>query len=117
MLTETFKRPFEPLNRINRLAVDTCKSVADAQMSSLRGYMELLEDQTSSATAIRDLESIKGFVRAQPDRFNQLVKRMSDDVREFSGIAENFRNEVFEVFREPLTAASENTADPKDNES
>ncbi|MDL0433478.1 phasin family protein [Marinobacter sp. TBZ242] len=117
MATDTLKPFPEPLNRINRLVVDTCKSVTDAQMSSLRGYMELLEDQAGSATAIRDLESIKGFVRVQPDRFNQLVKRMSDDIREFSGIAENFRNEAFEVFREPLTATSEDTVDPKDNES
>lgn len=99
MFTDTFKFSAEPVNRLNKLVMDTYQGVVDAQMASLRGYMELLEEQTKSAAAIRDFDGIKSFVEEQPERFNQLVKKMSDDVQQFAKVAEDFRNEASELLK------------------
>ncbi|MFW5824605.1 MAG: phasin family protein [Marinobacter sp.] len=100
MISDNFKFPPESMNRVNKLFIDAYEGMVDAQMASLRGYMQLLEDQTRAASAIRDLDGVKGFMEDQPERFNQLVKRMTDDLEQFSAVAEEFRNSATQLFQE-----------------
>ncbi|NMT64954.1 phasin family protein [Marinobacter orientalis] len=113
MVTDTFTLSSEPLNRLNRLVMDTCQRAADAQMTSLYSYMALLEDQTREAAAIRNFKGIKGFLGNQPTRVKQVITRMSEDRKQFSEIAENFRNGAFELFRARVVANPEGTYQPK----
>ncbi|QSP94315.1 phasin family protein [Marinobacter salinisoli] len=106
MFTDTLKFSAEPVTRLNKLVMNTCESLVDAQIASLHGYMGLLEEQAKSATAIRDFDGIKGFVEEQPQRFSQLVERVSEDFKQFSKVAEDFRKDAGQVFQsedEPAT--------------
>ncbi|PXX91788.1 hypothetical protein DIT71_07970 [Marinobacter vulgaris] len=115
MATDTFRYTLssEPLNRLSKLMMETYKDAADAQMSSLQSYMELLEEQANSATAIRDFKGIKSFVVEQPTRLKQVVTQMAEDTKQFSGIAQNFRKEAFEVFRARLIPNADETGKSK----
>lgn len=106
MFTDTLKNTAEPVNRLNKLVMDTCEGIVDAQMTSIRGYLGLLEEQTKAVTTIRDIEGVKSFVEDQPERFNQLVKRMSEDLQQFARVAEDFRNEASQLFQS--TVVNEN---------
>lgn len=99
MFTDTFKLSAEPVTRLNKLVMDTCENLVDAQISSLHGYMGLLEDQAKSATSIRDFDGVKGFVEEQPQRFNQLVERVTEDFKQLSKVAEDFRKEAGQLFQ------------------
>ncbi|MBZ2168272.1 phasin family protein [Marinobacter sp. F4216] len=99
MFADTFKFSAEPVTRLNKLVMDTCENLVDAQIASLRGYMGLMEDQARSATAIRDFDGVKGFVEEQPQRFSQLVERLTEDFKQLSVVAEDFRKEAGQLFQ------------------
>ncbi|HCW89613.1 MAG TPA: hypothetical protein DHU56_06105 [Marinobacter sp.] len=109
MFTDNLKPSSESMNRFNKLVMDTYEGLVEAQMESLRGYMEIVKDQSKSALAIRDLDDVKNFVKTQPERLNAVVNRMSEDFQHFSRITEEFRNETSGLFREPADGdAAEN---------
>lgn len=122
MFTDTFKISADPVNRLNKLVMSTYEGIVDAQMASLRGYMGLIEEQTKSAASIRDFDGVKSFVEEQPERFNQLVKQMSDDLQQYAKVAEEFRNEASQLLQgavkpedeeEPAAPAKQASASPK----
>ncbi|SFM18923.1 phasin family protein [Marinobacter zhejiangensis] len=112
MFTDSFKISSEPVNRLNKLMMETYSGIVDAQMSSLRGYMGLVEDQAKAAATIRDFDGVKGFVEAQPERFNQLVERMSEDLQQFAKVAEDFRNEASQLFQSTVAESAEAADQP-----
>lgn len=108
------KLNMEPLNQLNKLMMDTYSQLVEAQMSSLQGYLNLMEEQTRAATSIRDLDGLQQFVKAQPERFNQLVNKMSEQFESLSSSAVEFRDEANDVLRswfKELTAADASDAD------
>lgn len=108
------KMNMEPLNQLNKLMMDTYSQLVEAQMSSLQGYLNLMEEQTRAATSIRDLDGLQQFVKAQPERFNQLVNKMSEQFESLSSSAVEFRDEANDVLRswfKELTAADASDAD------
>lgn len=122
MFTDTFKLPSEPMKHINTLITDNYDSIIDAQMASIRGYMELAESQTKSVASIRDIQGVKDFIAEQPERFNQLVKRMSEDFQVFADVAAEFRNEASQLFQNSVASdvedakTSKTDALPKSNQ-
>lgn len=113
MFTDTFKLSSEPMTDINKLVMDTYDSVVDAQMASLRGYIELAETQARSVTTIRDIQGIKDFVADQPRQFNQLVNRMSEDLKVYADVAARFRDHASQLFQNTVTNDAEDADTPK----
>ncbi|MDV2077713.1 phasin family protein [Marinobacter xestospongiae] len=113
MFTDSFKFSSEPMTRVNKLMMDTCEGVVEAQMASLKGYLGLIEEQTRAAASIRDVDGVKGFVESQPERFNQLVNRVSEDFQQFSKVAEDFRNEASQLFQESAASNADDSAEAK----
>lgn len=113
MFTDSFKFSSEPMTRVNKLMMDTCEGVVEAQMASLKGYLGLIEEQTRAAASIRDVDGVKGFVESQPERFNQLVNRVSEDFQQFSKVAEDFRNEASQLFQESAAGNADDSAEAK----
>lgn len=113
MFTDSFKFSSEPMTRVNKLMMDTCEGVVEAQMASLKGYLGLIEEQTQAVASIRDVDGVKGFVESQPERFNQLVNRVSEDFQQFSKVAEDFRNEASQLFQESAASNADDSAEAK----
>lgn len=113
MFIDSFKFSSEPMTRVNKLMMDTCEGVVEAQMASLKGYLGLIEEQTRAAASIRDVDGVKGFVESQPERFNQLVNRVSEDFQQFSKVAEDFRNEASQLFQESAASNADDSAEAK----
>lgn len=109
MFTDSLEVSSEPMNRASKLFMDAYQGIVDAQMTSLRGYIEIIEDQSKSALAIRNVDDVKEFVKKQPDILNDVVKRMSEDLQHFAKISEELRSETGQLFRKPEEASSENT--------
>ena len=113
MFTDNIKLSSESITRFNKLVMDTYEGLVEAQMESLRGYMDIVKDQSKSALAIRDMDGMKNFVETQPERLNAVVNRMSEDFQRFSRVTEEFRNETSQLLRESTEAVPEKTTTAK----
>lgn len=106
---EQAKSLYAPLTKFNGVFVENIEKITELQLNALRTYAEFGIDQLKKAAEIRDAEDARAFTASQAEAASALNKKILDDAKAFSEIANSFKEQVENVVAETRTAATEST--------
>jgi phasin family protein len=102
---EQAKSMYAPLTKLNSLMVDNMEKMTEFQLSTIKSYAELSIDQMKKAVEIKDAESLRSFSSAQAEVASTVNKKIMEDAKVLSDLANDFKGQVEAVWKEATTDA------------
>lgn len=102
---EQAKSMYAPLTKLNSLMVDNMEKMTEFQLSTIKSYAELSIDQMKKAVEIKDAESLRNFSSAQAEVASTVNKKIMEDAKVLSDLANDFKGQVEAVWKEATTEA------------
>jgi len=100
---EQAKSMYAPLTKLNSLMVDNMEKMTEFQLSTIKSYAELSIDQMKKAVEIKDAESLRSFSSAQAEVASTVNKKIMEDAKVLSDLANDFKGQVEAVWKEATT--------------
>ena len=107
---EQAKSMYAPLTKLNTLMVDNMEKMTEFQLTTIKSYAELSIDQMKKAVEIKDAESLRSFSSAQAEVASTVNKKIMEDAKILSDLANDFKGQVESVWKE---ATAEGTKAPE----
>lgn len=104
---EQAKSLYAPLTKFNGIYVENIEKITELQLNALKTYAEFGIDQLKKAAEIRDVEDARAFTASQAEAASTLNKKILDDAKAFSEIANSFKEQVESVVTEARNAATD----------
>jgi len=102
---EQAKSMYAPLTKLNTLMVDNMEKMTEFQLSTIKSYADLSIEQMKKAVEIKDVESLRTFSSAQAEVASTVNKKIMEDAKTLSDLANDFKGQVESIWKEATTEA------------
>lgn len=103
---EQAKSMYAPLTKLNSLMVDNMEKMTEFQLTTIKSYAELSIDQMKKAVEIKDAESLRSFSSAQAEVASTVNKKIMEDAKTLSDLANDFKGQVESIWKDATTEAT-----------
>ncbi|OZG74880.1 phasin family protein [Hahella sp. CCB-MM4] len=115
-MTEQMKKMMEPAARLNTALLEHMGKLAEFQMKSARTYGDMTLENIKGASAVKDLESLKGYASGQADFVGNLGSRIMEDFRTLGQLGAELKEDVEKAFSESSGQEEESAKEGTDKE-
>ncbi len=104
--TEQAKSFSEPMAKFNSLLVDNMEKMMDFQLNTIKSYASININQIKKAADVKDAESLRTFSSAQAEVAATVNKKIMEDAKSISDMANDFKAQVEGIWQEARPAAA-----------
>lgn len=110
--TEQAKSFYTPLNKLSALMVENMEKMTEFQLDSIKSYADITMSQMKKAVDVKDAESLRSFSTSQTEAAATVNKKIMEDAKSLSDLANDFKSQVEAVWEEsrPATKPTEKKA-------
>ena len=101
---------YAPLSKFNSLFVQNVEKITELQLNAIKSYAEIGIDQLKKAAEIKDADTVRAFTSAQAEAATNLNKKIMEDVKVFSDMANDFKTQVEGLIEETRATATKTEA-------
>ena len=104
--TEQAKNFSEPMAKFNALLVDNMEKMTEFQLNTIKSYASISIGQLKKAADVKDADSLKNFSSTQTEVSATVNKKIMEDAKVISEMANDFKTKVEAIWKEarPATA-------------
>ncbi len=99
------KNMYAPLSKFNSLMVDNMEKMTEFQINTIKSYADIGMGQIKSVTQIKDAESLQSFSSSQAEVAAQVNKKIMDDAKVLSEMANDFKGKIEAIMAEAKPTA------------
>lgn len=103
--TEQAKSFYTPLNKLSALMVENMEKMTEFQLNSIKSYADITMSQMKKAVDVKDAESLRSFSTSQTEAAATVNKKIMEDAKSLSDLANDFKSQVEAVWEESRPAA------------
>ncbi len=104
--TEQAKNFSEPMAKFNTLLVDNMEKMMDFQLNTIKSYASINIGQIKKAADVKDAESLRTFSSAQAEVAATVNKKIMEDAKSISDMANDFKAKVEGIWEEARPTAA-----------
>ena len=104
--TEQAKTMFEPASKFNGLMVESLEKMTEFQLSAIKSYSDIVLGQMKNAANVKDVETLRTFSSSQAEAAGSINKKVIEDAKVLSEMANDFKDKVEGIVEEGRNAAT-----------
>lgn len=104
--TEQAKTMFEPASKFNGLMVESLEKMTEFQLNAIKSYSDIVLGQMKSAASVKDVDTLRSFSSSQAEAAGSINKKVIEDAKVLSEMANDFKEKVEGIMEESRTTAT-----------
>ena len=93
-MEQTYEKFIAPVKALNELTLKSVEQIAAIQLECIRENARISVDSLKSTAAIRDLDSLKGYLENQATVAQNLYDKTVKDAQEIAKVSETYATDV-----------------------